>query len=88
MSEGQIQIITSFKPVRPPTLKQFVAQKLFAEAAKQGKGLDGTVSDGARILPRTAKRMHEVLPKIDVEKALKERPEIEADYKVKYGQHR
>jgi hypothetical protein len=86
--EVQLQQITYFRQVKPPTLKQYVFRRAVQERMAKVKGQTGvTVNpENQRLIPASALAAREALKGLTADQLLKEHQEWVADYKETYGE--
>ena len=83
----QVQQITYFRIVKPPSLKQYLQRRAVAEAMKQVKGEKGVGIDPEtqRMSPLSAIKAKELLKGTKAEDLMRLHPDWVEDYKREHG---
>jgi len=82
----QIQQITYYRAVKPPTLRQFVHRMAVAEIMKESKGEKGTGIDyeTGRLSPLSAIKAKELLRGLKADELMKLHPQWIEEYNKRY----
>ncbi|HUV51606.1 MAG TPA: hypothetical protein VMW64_00850 [Dehalococcoidia bacterium] len=82
IEEIQLQEIKYYRPVKPPTLKQYLFRRAVAERMANIKGQTGVINnpESGKLIPISALAAKAALKGLSADKILQEHPEWEKDY--------
>lgn len=79
-----LQKVEYYKQINPPSLKQYLINKVLKEKSAEVKNVKGVVRDKVtgRLMPKVAVQMRESMKGMSADKVAKERPDWVKEYPV------